>query len=153
VPRNPFFLTCLLFLIAVHESGAQAPVIQDSAGNRLNTWTARANTGARFMGTWTAIPDSTSGNVTGTWTLIDPQGRTLADGTWSAAKSPEGWSGAWRATVTGHQGDYGGTWSVGVRLRANAPFPDLFEKAFQTVVSGNWRAGRHSGTWSIQAFK
>ena len=151
--RKTCSLIFLLFLIAVHGINAQGVVFQDSAGHRLNTWTARANTGARFMGTWTAVPDSTSGNVTGTWTLIDAQGRTLADGTWSAAKSPEGWSGAWRATVTGHQGDYGGTWSAGVRLKTNAPFADLFAKAFQAAVSGNWRAGGHSGSWSIQAFK
>lgn len=128
-------------------------MFQDSVGNRLNSWTARSNTGVALMGTWTAVPDPTSGAVTGTWTLVDAQGRTVADGIWSASKSPDGWIGAWRAVVTDHEGDYGGTWSAGVRLRANAPFADLFEKAAQTVVSGNWRYGRHSGAWSIRAFK
>ena len=151
--RKPFFLLCLLFPIAVDRSGAQAVVFQDSTGNRLNTWSARSSTGVALMGTWTAVPDPTSGAVNGTWTLVDAQGRTLGAGLWSAAKSPEGWTGAWRAAVDGHEGDYGGTWSAGVNLKANARFADLFEKAVQSVVGGKWRYGGYSGAWSIRAFK
>lgn len=106
-----------------------------------------------LMGTWTAVPDPTNETVTATWTLIDAQGRTLTGGGWSAAKSAAGWTGAWRAVVAGQTAEHAGTWSAGVNLKADAGFADLFEKAIQTIVSGNWRAGRHSGAWSIRAFK
>jgi hypothetical protein len=105
------------------------------------------------MGTWTAVPNPTSGTVTGTWTLADAQGRTVAGGAWSAAKSPARWTGAWRAVISGRDGEYSGTWTSGVDLKADARFVDLFEKAVRSVVSGNWRAGRQSGAWSIRAFK
>jgi len=146
-----------LFLVAVDGSGAQAVVRQDTEGNsqsdRSGTWTARSSGGLTLMGTWTAVPGPTSGTVIGTWTLVDAQGRTVTGGGWSASKSPDGWIGAWRATIYDHQGDHSGTWTAGVDLKAKAPFADLFEKAVQTVVSGNWRYGRHSGAWSIRAFK
>jgi hypothetical protein len=105
------------------------------------------------MGTWTAVPDSTGETVMGTWTLVDAQGNTVIDGGWSAAKSRTRWTGAWRAVISGRDGEHFGTWSAGVHLKANARFADLFEKAVQTVVSGNWRAGNRSGAWSIRAAK
>jgi hypothetical protein len=105
------------------------------------------------MGTWTAIPDTTGETVTGTWTLVDAKGRTLAGGGWSASKSPAGWTGNWRAANFGTEHEFSGSWRAGVDLKPNAGFADLFEKAVQTVVSGRWRYGRHSGAWSIQAFK
>ena len=155
--RKPFFLLYLLLLIAVGGSGAQAVVRQDTADNapsdRQGTWSARSSSGVTLIGTWTAVPDTTGGTVTGTWTLVDAQGRTVADGAWSAAKSPARWTGAWRAVISGRDGDYSGTWSAAVDLKVNARFADLFDKAVQTVVSGNWRAGRQSGAWSIRAYK
>ena len=155
--RRPFFLLCLLFLGAIDVSGAQAVVRQGAAGNtrsdRSGTWSATTSGGRTLMGTWTVVPDPTSGTVTGTWTLVDAQGRTAADGGWSAAESPARWAGAWRAVVSGRNGEYSGTWTTDVDLKVDAPFVDLFEKAVQTVVSGNWRAGRRSGAWSIRAIK
>ena len=120
---------------------------------RSNTWSATSSTGRTFMGTWTAVPDPKSGAVGGTWTLADAQGRTVTRGAWSAAKSPSGWTGAWRAAVAGSKAEYSGTWSAGVQLKPDAQFVDLFEHALQTIVSGNWRAGTQSGTWSIRAYK
>jgi hypothetical protein len=158
--RQPWdigFLLCLLFLVAVDGSGAQAVVRQDTASNtesdRQGTWSARSSSGLTLMGTWTAVPDSTSGTVTGTWTLVDAQGRTVTDGGWSAAKSLARWTGAWRAVISGRDGEYSGTWSAAVDLKVNARFADLFEMAVQAVVSGNWRAGRQSGSWSIRTFR
>lgn len=157
MPRKPFFLLCLLFLVSVDGSGAQAVVRQDTAGNAQSdwsgTWSATTSSGRTLMGTWAAVPDSTSGTVTGTWALVDAKGRTVIDGGWSAAKSPTRWTGAWRAIISGRDGEYSGTWSAPVDLKVNAGFADLFEKAVQTVVSGNWRAGRQSGAWSIRAAK
>jgi hypothetical protein len=157
VPRKPFFLLCLLYLVAIDGSRAQVVVLQDTTRNGQsatpNTWSARSSTGLTLMGTWTVVPGPTRGTVVGTWTLVDAQGRTVTDGAWSASKSPEGWSGAWRAVISGDNADHLGTWSTGVNLKVNASFADLFEKAVQTVVSGNWRYGRHSGAWSIRAFK
>lgn len=156
--RKPFFLLGLLFLIAVDGSGAQAVVPQDTAVNRQsaqpNMWSATSNNGLTFMGTWTAVPDPKTGTVTGTWTLIDAEGRTLADGGWSASKSPDGWVGLWRAAnFSGSEHEFSGSWRAGVDLKATAGFANLFEKAAQSVVSGSWRMGSHSGAWSIRVFK
>jgi hypothetical protein len=156
MPRKPFLVLCLLFLVAVEGSGAQAGALQGTAGDgpraRPNTWSARSSKGLTLSGTWTAVADPTTGTVTGTWTRVDGKGRTVRRGGWSAAKSPAGWTGAWRAAASGSKAEYSGTWSAGVELKADARFADLFEMAVQTVVSGNWRAGRQSGTWSIRAF-
>lgn len=155
VPRKPLLVLCLLFLVAVEGSGAAAGVPQSAAGGgrsaRQNAWSARSSTGITLLGTWTAVADPTTGAVTGTWTLSDAKGRTQRRGGWSAAKSPRGWTGAWRAADSGSKAEYSGTWSAGVDLKADARFADLFEMAVQTVVSGNWRAGRQSGAWSIRA--
>jgi hypothetical protein len=157
VLRKPLLLVCLLFLATIDVSGAQAVVRQGGSGNargeQSGTWTATSSSGLTLGGTWTAVPDTTTGTVTGTWTLVDAQGRTVADGGWSAAKSPARWTGAWRAVVSRRDGEYSGTWTAGVDLKGDARFVDLFEKAAQTVVSGNWRAGRQSGAWSIRASK
>jgi hypothetical protein len=123
------------------------------AVERQGTWGARSSTGLTLGGTWTAVPDTTNGTVTGTWTLVDAQGRTITDGGWSASKSPAGWTGAWRAVISGRDGEYTGTWSASVNLKRRAGFADLFEKAVQSIVSGKWRYGGYSGSWSIQAFK
>jgi hypothetical protein len=147
--RRRIFLLCLLFLVAVTASGAAA----NAQTARPNTWGATSSTGLTLMGTWTAVPDSTSGTVTGTWTLLDSEGRMVTSGGWSASKSPEGWSGNWRAVLDGNESKYSGAWSAAVDLKADARLSDLFEKAVQSVVSGKWRAGRQSGAWAIQAFK
>lgn len=149
IPRRPFFFLCLLFLVAVGVSGAAA----NAQTARPNTWGARTSSGLTLMGTWTAVPDSTSGTVTGTWTLLDAEGRMVTSGGWSASKSPEGWSGNWRAVLDGNESKYSGEWSAAVELKPDARFADLFAKAVQSAVSGKWRAGRQSGAWAIQAFK
>ena len=155
MPRKPLLVLCLLSLSVVTGSGAPAEVLQGTAregrNGRPNTWSARSSTGLTLAGTWTAVVDPATGSVTGTWTLMDAAGRTLRRGAWSAAKSPAGWSGAWRAAASGSQTEYSGTWTAGVDLKSDAAFADLFERAVQTVVSGAWRAGRQSGAWSILA--
>ena len=145
-----------LLLAAVDVARAQAAVRPDSArtepSKRAGSWSAATIDGPTLIGTWTAILDST-GTVTGTWALVDAQGNTRADGGWSAAKSPGGWTGAWRAVVSGREGEYSGTWSAAVGGKPDTRLADLFEKAVQTVVSGNWRVGGRSGAWSIRTFK
>jgi hypothetical protein len=132
---------------------AYAGVLQGAAaGQSAGGWSARSSTGRTLKGTWTAVADPKTGTVTGTWTLDNAKGTTVTRGGWSAAKSPSGWTGAWRAAVSGSKGEYSGTWSASVKLKADAPFADLFKMAAHAVVSGNWRAGRHSGAWSIRAF-
>jgi len=105
------------------------------------------------MGTWTAVPGPTNGTVAGTWTLVDTQGKTIVGGGWSAAKSSTRWSGAWRAVISGRDGEYSGTWTASVDLGGDARFVDLFEQAVQTVVRGDWRAGKQAGAWAIRAAK
>lgn len=147
-----FYFVCLLLFATAERSAAQI-VIQDSAGHRLNTWSARANNGARFMGTWTAVPETIEGRVRGTWTLIDTQGKILAAGTWSAAKSKNEWTGFWRASVEQRAGEYGGTWTTKTNLKPGAQLTDLFEQALSAVVAGNWWFGNYSGSWSVHAYK
>lgn len=143
--RKAFFLLCLLLLTAIDGSSAQSP--------QPNTWSARSSTGVMLGGTWTAVPDTKNGTVTGTWTLVDAEGRTVTSGGWSASKSSSGWTGAWRAVIWDSKPEYLGTWSSSVELKKRAGFADLFEKAVQSVVSGRWRYGGYSGSWSIRAFK
>jgi hypothetical protein len=152
------FLTCVLgtpvgLLVGIAPSVA---LLQGAAGGAQrgpqNTWTATSSNGRTFVGTWTVVPDRVTGAVGGTWTLLDAQGRTVARGGWSATKTPAGWSGRWRAAPAGGGAEYAGTWSANVRLEPNAPFSDLFEGALQGV-SGGWRAGGYSGSWSIRAYQ
>jgi hypothetical protein len=151
-----FSFVCLLLLAAVDASGGQGVVRLDSAalvrGARYGTWSA-TNGRSTFMGTWTAVPDTTNGTVAGTWTLADAEGKTVAFGGWSAIKANDRWNGAWRANVTGRSGEYSGTWSSSVDLKATARFVEMFEKAAQAIVSGTWSAGGQSGAWSIRAAK
>jgi hypothetical protein len=151
---KPPFVQCLLFFVALEGSGVQANMPQGQAGDgqraRPNTWSARSSTGRTLAGTWTAVADPATGTVTGTWTLGDAKGNPVRRGGWSATKSRTGWTGAWRAAVSGSKTEYSGTWSADVDLKPDARFADLFKMAVETVVSGNWRAGRQSGTWSIR---
>lgn len=145
----------LLFLLASKASPMEAGVLPATIGEAQDplegTWSARRSTGVTFGGRWTAAADPKSGAVTGTWTLNDPSGRTVSRGGWSAAKSAKGWSGAWRAVVSGAKQEYSGTWNAAVDLSGDAPFVDLFQSALKAVVSGSWRAGAQSGAWSIRA--
>lgn len=147
---------CFLLLAAVGTSGAQAAARPDTAGTaratQSGTWSA-SNGSVAFMGTWTAVPDTTRGTVSGTWTLADAGGATVAYGGWAAAKSATRWTGAWRANIAGRDGEYSGTWSSTVDLKAGARFVELFEKAAQTIVRGRWNSGGRSGTWSVRAGK
>jgi len=153
----PVVALCLLLVVALEEPSVHAGVCQSSGGAgqgaRTNTWSAKSSTGRTLSGTWTAIADPTTRTVTGTWTLVDATGRAIARGGWSAAKSPTAWTGTWRAAVSGSREGYAGTWSAGVDLKPDARLADLFKTAVQTAVSGNWRAGRQSGAWSIRAFE
>jgi len=73
-------------------------------------------------------------------------------GGWSAIKSGKTWDGAWRANLVGSAGEFSGTWKATVDLKTDAPLADLFALAVQKVVSGTWRVGANSGSWSIRAF-
>ena len=148
--RKLFFLVCLLVLVASGRSAAQGAVPQAVP---VNTWSAKSNSGLTLLGTWTVVPDTTRGTATGTWILVDAQGNTVTGGAWSASKSPAGWDGAWRAVIAGNTADHVGTWTSSIDLKRDASFAELFEKALQTFVSGNWRYGAYSGTWTIRAFK
>lgn len=121
-------------------------------GKRVNSWAARSSTGLTVGGTFNATEDPASGAVTGTWTLVDAQGRAAMRGAWSAAKSATGWTGSWRAVAEGRPAEYSGSWSAKVDLKPTAKFADLFAKALEGALSGTWRVGRQSGSWSIQAY-
>jgi hypothetical protein len=151
---NALILLGALSLAPVDGSRAQS-VRPDSAGSapitRTGSWSAATASGLTLMGTWTATLDP-AGTVTGTWELFDAQGNTRAEGGWSAAKSPDRWTGAWRAVVSGRTGEYSGTWTGVMDGKPDARLADLFAKALQSVVNGNWRVGAQSGAWAIRTF-
>ena len=157
MPRKPLLVLCMLLVVALEASGLSAKAPQGRAGDgqrvRPNGWSARSSTGRTLAGTWTAVADAAPGTATGTWTLVDEKGNPLMRGGWSAAKSSTGWTGGWRAAVSGSKAEYSGTWSARVDLKPDANFADLFKLAVQTVVSGDWRVGRQSGAWSIRVFE
>ena len=151
--RKPLLILCLLFLCRLDGLGVPVGVRPDGTADgqsRLsNTWSARSSTGRTLAGRWDAVVDPQSGSVTGSWTLDDAKGKAVAGGGWSAAKSAGRWTGTWRSVLSGSPTEYSGTWDADVDLKPTAGFADLFKAA----VSGNWRAGRQSGAWSIRVAK
>jgi hypothetical protein len=147
-------ILAVALILAVAATAANAGEQTPGAlgGTRVNTWAARSSTGLTLGGTWTATEDAKTGAVTGSWTLVDPQGRIVRRGAWSAAKAASGWTGSWRAVAEGRSGEYSGTWTARVDLKPAARFADLFAKALEAAVSGTFRAGGVSGSWTIQAF-
>ena len=135
----------LLYLCLISQ-----PVVAAAQTSYSGNWSANSTSGAMFRGTWTAVPDTNGTTVHGTWTLLNAEGAKGAEGLWSAAKAPTGWSGAWRAKVTGHAEEYTGTWTSTADLK-DGRFTDLFEKAIQAAVSGTWHMAEKSGAWSIRA--
>lgn len=158
MPRKPIFLLYLLCFGAINGADAQGVVLQGQAvttqTSKPNIWKATSTGGLTLIGTWTAFPNRANESAVGTWTLVDAEGTILAGGGWSASKSPAQWSGLWRANVSGSETEYSGTWGApDAGLRPTASFAVLFEEAVRAAVTGVWRAGGHSGSWTIWAFK
>jgi hypothetical protein len=120
-----------------------------SGAELRGTWSASTNSGY-LAGTWTAEAHE-GGSVTGTWMLQDATGKIVMRGGWSASKSAQSWDGAWRATVAGNAGEYSGTWTGAVSISPEARLAAMLESALRAVVSGTWKAGAYSGSWSIRA--
>jgi hypothetical protein len=126
-----------------------ASAILASGAELRGTWSASTN-GRYLAGTWTAEIQQ-DGSVTGTWALQDATGKILTRGAWSASKSVQSWNGAWRATVSGNASEYSGTWTGAVSLSPEAHLAAMLESGLRAVVSGTWKAGAYSGSWSIRA--
>ena len=126
-----------------------ASALAASGAELRGAWSAVSG-GLNLAGTWTAEAHR-EGGVVGTWTLRDAAGRTLMGGGWSASKAPQAWSGAWRATIVGRAGEYVGTWTSATPLARRAPLEDMLESALNALVTGTWKTGVYSGSWSIRA--
>lgn len=126
-----------------------ASAFLSSGAEMKGTWSAASQTGY-LGGSWTAQPDP-SGGVTGTWMLQEASGKVLMQGGWSASKSAQSWNGAWRATVSGRSGEYSGTWTSATSLSPQAHLAEMLESALRAVVTGTWKSGSRSGSWSIRA--
>jgi hypothetical protein len=124
-----------------------ASTLLASAAELQGTWTASTPRGY-LAGTWTA--DQQSGGVTGTWTVQEATGKILMQGGWSANKSAQTWNGAWRSTISGSTREFSGTWTSAVSTSPEARLVEMFESALRAVVSGTWKAGPYSGSWSIR---
>jgi len=120
-----------------------------SGADLKGTWSATTQSG-NLAGRWTAQADP-SGGVTGTWMLQDATGRVLMQGGWAASKSAQSWNGAWRATVASRAGKYSGTWTSTTSLSPQARMAEMLESAVRAVVSGTWKSGPRSGSWSTRA--
>lgn len=105
--------------------------------------------GAELRGTWSAT--TPRGYLAGTWTLQEATGKILMQGGWSASKSAQSWNGAWRSTISGSAGEYSGTWTSTVSTSPQALLVEMFESALHAVVTGTWKGGSSSGSWSIRA--
>jgi len=112
------------------------------------TWSATTPRGI-LAGTWTA-EDHQTGAVTGTWTLQDSDAKLLMRGGWSASKSDQSWNGAWRSIISGSTGEYSGTWTSAVSTTPHVRLTEMFKSALHAVVTGTWKAGLSSGSWSIR---
>ena len=121
-----------------------------SGAELRGSWSASSSAGSSLGGTWAAEAHQQSGGVIGAWTLRDASGKILMSGGWSASKSLQAWNGAWRATVTGRATEYSGTWTAATQLAPEARLADMLESALRAVVSGTWKAGAYSGSWSIR---
>lgn len=113
------------------------------------TWSASTNN-RTLAGTWTA-ETARDGSVTGRWALQDAAGKILLYGGWSASKSTDSWNGAWRSTVAGSATEYSGTWTAAVSLPPGDRLAAMLELAVRAAVSGTWKTGASSGSWSIRA--
>ena len=119
-----------------------------SGAELRGTWSASTN-GRYLAGTWTAQAQE-DGSATGRWVLQDASGKILMQGGWSASKSPQSWNGAWRATVSGNA-EYSGTWTSAVSLPPEARLAAMLESALRAAVTGTWKTGSYTGSWSIRA--
>jgi hypothetical protein len=137
-----------MFAIYVLVTFAASAVLASGAEMK-GTWSAASQTGY-FGGSWTAQTDQ-SGGAAGAWMLQDASGKVLMQGGWSASKSAQSWNGAWRATVSGRAGEYSGTWTCTTTLSSQAHLAEMLESALRAVVSGTWKSGPRSGSWSIRA--
>jgi len=122
-----------------------------SGAELRGTWGASSSSGQRLVGAWTAEAHPESGGATGTWALYDAAGKILMQGGWSASKSLKAWDGAWRASIAGRTGEYSGTWTAQTPLKPETPLVQMLESALRAVVTGTWKAGANSGSWSIRA--
>jgi len=120
-----------------------------SGAELRGTWSASTN-GRYLAGSWTAQSQE-DGSATGTWMLQDATGKILMQGGWSASKSAQSWNGAWRATVSGNASEYSGTWTGAVSLSPAARLAAMLESAVRAAVTGTWKTGTYSGSWSIRA--
>ncbi|MEX0802004.1 MAG: SH3 domain-containing protein [Candidatus Binatia bacterium] len=116
-----------------------------------STWSAQANNGSTYEGTWSVEPDSSDKSIAGTWTLQDHTGKSILHGTWSADKFSTGWNGVWRAQPEAQKVEYSGSWSADFPHRQELRLTDLFEAAAQNAIRGVWTGGSQSGTWAIRA--
>ena len=118
-----------------------------------SNWTAVADDGRTFTGSYSVDPKSTDRSARGAWSLRDADGNTVLRGTWVAQMHNTGWNGTWRAAVEGQQREFSGSWSATLPAARPSRFAAMFELAIQEAVKGSWTGANQSGSWSIKTFK
>lgn len=118
-----------------------------------SNWTAVADDGRTFNGSYSVDPKSTDRSARGAWSLRDANGNTVLRGTWVAQMHSTGWNGTWRAAVEGQQREFNGSWSAALPAARSRRFAAIFELAAKEVIKGSWTGVDLSGTWSIKTFK
>ena len=102
-----------------------------------------------FTGTWRAVPQPERDTCGGTWTLKDGSGKTVAAGAWSVRKSPREWRGTWLAQLPDGR-TLSGNWTAQPKLAPSGEFLTMLESAVKDMLTGTWRYGEHSGSWSVR---
>jgi hypothetical protein len=119
----------------------------------LGSWTATADPGQIFRGTWSAQVSLHSPNrVIGSWTLLNEAGDVLLEGTWSAQKTVKGWQGTWTARPM--KGPLlSGTWTADAASLSVESLSEMLKSTATKEVTGSWRSGRHQGNWSLKSLR
>jgi hypothetical protein len=131
-----------------------AAVAQQSAPPLRGTWTATAGPQV-FQGAWSAQPVAKSPNTAmGSWSLVNASNQIVLSGTWAATKTARTWTGTWSARIVAARGTSGrvfsGTWRTEAKASEVRTLGEMLQQTLQQEITGAWRSGAISGTWSLK---
>jgi hypothetical protein len=122
------------------------------------TWTATAGPKQVLHGTWSARPVANAPNTAnGSWSLVNASNRIVLSGTWAATKTPRSWAGTWSARIVTARGTsgrvYSGTWRTEIKASEAGTLGEMLQRTLQQEITGAWKSGAMSGSWSLKALK
>jgi hypothetical protein len=135
-----------------------ATLAQQSPPPLRGTWTATAGPKQVLHGTWSAQPVANAPNTAnGSWSLVNASNQIVLSGTWAATKTPRSWAGTWSARVVTGRGSsgrvYSGTWRTEIKASETGTLGEMLQQTLQQEITGAWKSGAMSGSWSLKALK